>query len=270
MDEELLETEGTRCEDSEPLTPTQETLIILAHYSVFVTVYIGFFCTYAKLDILKQRIWSPLLLFTSSIFLIICPGFEIGDHYFTEPLPWELKEAPSNLINGSFAFFNVGGICLMTLAIRKIGVPFFRVPSFSNGVLAGLLDLVAMLGDIACAVLVVAQPFLYASLGRLRAQGFTTPINTVSGILILFRLWKNLGPNKYTAIGGIGYLVATLSGVFILKFGYEEKCVEFIHFFIGGSFSLSSIFFSIAVYNAVAPPDDNEEITNENTPLNRV
>lgn len=270
MDEEVLEPEGTRCEESVPLTPTQKTIVILAHYSVFVTVYIGFFCAYTKQDILKQRIWSPLLLFTSLIFLLICPGFEIGDHYFTEPLPWELKEAPSSLINGSFAFFNVGGVCLMALAVRKIGVPFFRVPSFSDNLLAGILDLVVMLADILVAVVAVAQPFLYATLGRLGAQSYTNPVNAASGILILVRFWQNLGPNKYTAIGGIGYLVATLFGVFSLG-RYEDECVEFIHFFIGGSFAVSPIFFSIAVWNAeTPPPGDSEEVTNENTPLNRV
>jgi len=270
MDEQLSEEEGIRCETSVPLTSTQETIVTIAHYAVFVTCYLGFYCTYSKQAILNQRIYSTFLLFSSLISLIICPGFEIGEHYFTDPNPWEIAVAPSNLINGSFQFFNGTGICLMALAVRKIGTPFFRKPDFSD-VLAGLIDLVLMVADIFIAIFIVAQPILYFTLGRLEAQTFTNPINGASGILILIRLWQNLGPNRNTLIGGVGYLVMTLLGVFNLV-RYEAECVEFIHFYIGGSFGASLIFFCIAVLNA-EPPDNNndgEGVTNETTPLNRV
>jgi len=269
MDEGDLGGDDIRCAESTPLSSTQETIVIIAHYASFVTSYLVFYCIYAKQDILKQRIYSTLLLFTCVIFLSICPGFEIGEHYFTEPDPWELKKAPSNLINGSFAFFNVGGVCLTALAIRKIGLPFFRIPSFEN-VLAGVLDLVVILADIVIAATIVVQPLLYATRGRLGAQELTTPINAASGILILVRLWKNLGPNRYTLIGGIGYLVFTLSGVFNLS-RYKAECDEFIHFYIGGSFALSLVFLSLAIWYAEPPSNNgNEGIVNENTPLNRV
>lgn len=156
----------------------------------------------------------------------------------------------------------------MALGVRKIGVPIFRVPSFDN-LLAGLLDLVVMLADIVVAAMLILQPFLYISLGRQGSQAFTTPINAASGILILFRLWKNLGPNKHTLAGGIGYLALTLSGVFSLQ-RYEKECVEFIHLFIGGSFVTSLLFYSLAIINAEASSGESGEITNENTPLNRV
>lgn len=267
MDAGVLETDTTLCEESVPLLPWQRTAVIVAHYLTFVTGTLSLFVCYAKLDILKQRIWSPFLLILSLVWLQIAPAFEIGAHEYEAD--WELKEAPSDMINASFSFFNFGGVCLLAISLRSAGVPFFRKPSFDSGTIAGIIDTVTLAADLILAITIIAEPFLYIALGRQGSQELVVPVNSAGGILCLFRLWLNVGPNKFTLGGGIGYLVLTLTGVMMLGV-YKRECIEFIHVAIGGSFVLSLVPFSIAIWAAEPAKKEEDGATDENTPLFKV
>jgi len=72
-----------------------------------------------KYDILRQRIWCPYLLLVGLIFFQIAGAFEIGNHYYEGN--WELAGFPSDLVNGSFYFFNFGATYLNALGMRKKG-----------------------------------------------------------------------------------------------------------------------------------------------------
>lgn len=98
-------------------------------------------------------------------------------------------------------------------------------------------------------------------------EDITVPVNAISGITTLLRLWFNLGPNQATMYGGIGYLVLTLCGVFALA-QYKVYCIEFMHILIGGSFVLSLVPLSYAIW-FVEPAADNESV-DEETPLVKV
>jgi hypothetical protein len=159
----------------------------------------------------------------------------------------------------------------LALAVRKIGVSFLRKPNFKDGFLNGLLDIVAVVGDVVFTVTILVQTLLYNVLGRDESTSILTPVTSIAGVFTVFRVWFNLGPNNYTKYGGIFFLVFALLGVFSLGV-YKEKCIEFIHVAIGGSFVFSLIPLSIAIWNAEPPSDEEDEegVTNENTPLFKV
>ncbi len=60
------------------------TDIYSIHYNycqaTFVTTLLAFYATYAKLDILKKRIFSPFIPLLSIVWLQIGPAFEIAQH----------------------------------------------------------------------------------------------------------------------------------------------------------------------------------------------
>lgn len=157
---------------------------------------------------------------------------------------------------------------MVALCVRKIGVPFIRAPSFKSGCLAGLIDIVCLVADIIFAITIITMPILYANFGRKGSQKLTIPVNAIAGVFALFRLWFNLGPNKYTMFGGIGYLALSLAGVMALNI-YQKECIEFIHIFIGGSFVLSLVPLSVAIW-FTDPSSDEVEGTSESTPLFKV
>lgn len=261
------DTPEPNCVESTPLSTWQLYAIIGAHYATFVVGTGALYVVYLKAEALKTRIFSPFLFMVALVWLQVGPAFEIASHDYEDN--WELKNAVrASLVHGSFSFFNVGAVCLIPLSLHKLGVPLIRTPSFNDGCIAGLLDLASVLSDVVCAFTIVAMPALYYFLGRGGSQDFTIPINAISGITSLLRLWFNLGPNQATMYGGIGYLVLTLCGVFAFA-QYKVHCIEFMHILIGGSFVLSLVPLSVAIW-FVEPAADNEAGVDEETPLFKV
>ncbi len=187
-------------------------------------------------------------------------AFEIGSHNYTSD--WGLDIRKTDLIHGSFSFFNYGTQFIMAIALKKKGVPLFRCPDFSSGIINGVVDAIAVIGDLFMLVMTIIQPILYAMIGR-ASSSVLIPLTAAAGVFTLIRLWQNLGPNKYTFWGGTLYLAFALLGVFFNVL-YEMICVAFIHVAIAGSFACSMIPFIVAVFNAELPgpdvPSDSDEV----------
>lgn len=259
MDEAtLLEDENTDsgyCSENTPLTDSQKNIVIVAHYATFVVCTFALYSFNKKYDVLKSRIWSPFLLMIGLVWLQVGPAFEIGNHFYVND--WELFESQADLINASFSFFNFGAQNLNALGLRKKGVNLCR-PIDNLCSCASILDLVILLGDWLFIVLTFVQPIVYVTLGRDASVTLLSPFGAVAGIFSLFRLWFNLGPNKYTKWGGILFFVFAILGVVMLQV-YRSTCIEFVHVAIGGSFVTSVIPFSVAILNAEYLPGDVEE-----------
>jgi len=236
----------------------------------FVVCTFAIYAVYRKVAIFQQRIFSPFLLLIGLIWLQIGPAFEIGNHFYVND--WELRESISDMINASFSFFNFGAQNLISLSLRKKGVNFLRKPNFEPEYyyLRGLMECVVIVLDVLFVVTILIQPALYNTLGRDRSSSVLSPLAGVAGILTLFRLWFNLGPNPYTKWGGIFFLVMALLGVGMFQL-YKEICNEIVHIFIGGSFVCSVIPFSVALWNiesleSISKEDlDSAENINEET-----
>eukprot|EP00984_Skeletonema_dohrnii_P012776 scaffold5217_cov80-Skeletonema_dohrnii-CCMP3373.AAC.1 len=199
------------------------------------------------MDIIQQRIYSPFTLMVGLVWLQLGTAFEIGNHYYTSD--WALEIATTDLINGSFSFFNFGANNINAIALKKKGVPLLRCPDW---IINGLVDAVAIIGDLFLLIATIIQPLLYVMLGRVGSNSVLIPSSTVAGVFTLVRLWQHLGPNTYTFWGGTLFLVLALSGVgFNILYGMT--CVEFLHVAIGGSFVGSMIPFTIALWNAELP-----------------
>jgi len=243
---------GEYCHDNTPLTDSQRVLVIVAHYLTFVVCTYALWCVYSRIDVFRQRIYSPFLLLLGIVWLQIGPAFEIGNHFYVND--WELRDGTGDLVNASFSFFNFGAQNLNAIGLRKKDFPLLRRPDFSRGVWAGILDLVTLVADPLFLVVTVVQPIAYYALGRQASVSALSPVGGVAGIFTLFRLWRNLGPNAYTKWGGIGFFVLAMLGVIMLTV-YRSSCVELVHLFIGGSFVASVIPFSVALANAELLPE---------------
>lgn len=185
------------------------------------------------------------------LWVQIGTAFEIGTHYYIAD--WGLKIKTTDLIHGSFSFFNYGTQFIQAIALKKKGVPLLRWPDFRNGIINGVVDMIAIVADLFLLVMTISQPILYAMLGR-ESSSYLIPFTAAAGVFSFIRLWQNLGPNKYTFWGGFLFLACALLGVFFDAL-YAKICVEFIHVAIAGSFASSMIPFSIAVLNAELPGD---------------
>ena len=208
---------------------------------------------------------------TGFVWLQLGAAFEIGNHFYIND--WQLYEPISDLINASFSFMNFGAQDLNALGLRKKGLPLVR-PIDNLFSTDGLLNVIAMIGDFLFVVLIPIRPIVYAAVGRQASVAILSPLALFSGLFTLFRLWFNLGPNKYTKWGGILFFVFAMLGV-AMNFVYRATCIEFVHLGIGGSFIVSVIPFAIAILNAEyesPTPVDVEEggIPNEKTPISGV
>ena len=180
---------------------------------------------------------------------------------------WELEDEPGYdgdiLINGSFAFFNFGGNFLLALGMARADLSFFRRPDFSSSAWKGILDLISMTANIIFVIAIFLQPILYATLGKEESNEALIPLTSIAGIFAFIRVWRNLGPNLGTLLGGLFFLVFILLGVVFLNV-YESVCIEFIHTFIGGSFVSSMVPLSVAIWYVEPPtPKENDEIEEE-------
>ena len=245
--------------DNVPLTDTQRTITIIVHYLAFVIGAIVIWAFLHKYDTLRNRLWSPFILLTGLVWLQIGSALEIGNHYYEGN--WELSGFPTDLVNGTFYFFNFGAQYLNALGLRKKGLPFFRWPSSGSG---GrwwhcLIDLTALVFDIIMVAAVFSTAPMYTALGRESASSIISAFGAMAGVGIVFRLWRNLGPNRWTLWGGILFLAFALVGVGMIS-AYQNTGVEWYHIFIGGMFVVSLIPFTVAILKA---EDNLEDINDE-------
>merc|ERR1712113_125807 len=81
------------------------------------------------------------------------------------------------------------------------------------------------------------------------AIGITSAFGAIAGVGTLFRVWRNLGPNRGTLLGGIFFLILALVGVGMTA-AYRSTGLEWLHIFIGGSFVASLIPLTIGILYA--------------------
>lgn len=252
------EAEDTEDSGNVPLTDTQRVVVVIAHYAAFVMGTIIIWAFLHRIDTLRNRIAGPFLLLTGLTWLQIGAALEIANHYYEGD--WELVGFPSDLINGTFYFFNFGAQYMNALGLRRKGVPFFRSPKKNeNTKYCGccFTDLVAMIFDILMVIGIIITGPVYAAMGRDGAISLLSMFGAMAGVGTLFRLWKNLGPNRVTLFGGIGFLALALLGVGMTSV-YMSTGIEWVHVFIGGSFVASLIPFTIAILWAEELPEEME------------
>jgi len=243
------------------LTDTQRIIVAVVHFLVFALGAVSIWAFLYKYDTLRNRIWCPYILLMGLVFFQIAGALEIGNHYYEGN--WELAGFPSDLINGSFYFFNFGGTYLMALGLRKKGVAIFRRPlCCSGGFKAGALDVLAMVFDLILFVgLVLTAPF-YAIAGRANASGILSAFAAIGGFAILLRLYANLGPNCGTLFAGICWWVMIACGI-VLTGVYKSIGYEWLHAVIGAFFVLSLAPIIIGILSAVDVQDRSSDADNE-------
>lgn len=240
-----------------PLNDTTRAIVIAVHYAAIPLVTFLFWAFLEKHHIFKKRIWSPFLLVIALTWLLIGPVFEIGNHFYIDN--WQLYDPQSDLINGSFNFFNFGAQNILALSLRTRNQKFIRRPSGGGFRLIG--DILAIILDPILAVLVIINPVVYGVAGRETANTSLSPLAAIAGLFTLFRVWRNLGPNYYTLCGGIGFFSLAIFGVIFFSV-YNSTGVEWIHILIGGSFVSSTIPLGVAFLNIQESSEDEEVLDN--------
>lgn len=238
--------------DGIPLSDTARNFLILVHYSALPLVTVCIYAFLRDYSKFQQRIYSPFLLMVALTWLLKATSFEIGNHFYVDN--WQLYDPKSDLINGTFFFFNFGAQSLLALGLRKEGLSFIRKGT-------SFLDWIVIILDPIIAILIIINPIVYAIAGRSTAVTALSPTAAISGIFTLVRVWYNLGPNVYTQIGGIGFFVLAMCGV-AFNIIYRATGAEWVHLLIGGSFVSSTIPLSIAFFNVdvMVKEDEDEEI----------
>eukprot|EP00518_Triparma_eleuthera_P004814 CAMPEP_0182464368 /NCGR_PEP_ID=MMETSP1319-20130603/8572_1 /TAXON_ID=172717 /ORGANISM="Bolidomonas pacifica, Strain RCC208" /LENGTH=139 /DNA_ID=CAMNT_0024664009 /DNA_START=190 /DNA_END=610 /DNA_ORIENTATION=+ len=97
------------------------------------------------------------------VYLQIGSGIEIANHFYEGN--FELDEFKSDLVNGTFYYFNFGAQALMVLGLRQAGVPFFRACSAGNGEQSKWQCFAAWVGtvfDVFMVLSIPATPVVYA------------------------------------------------------------------------------------------------------------
>ena len=123
-----------------------------------------------RIHVLEARIWSPFLLLIGMVYLQIGSGIEIANHFYEGN--FELDEFKSDLVNGTFYYFNFGAQALMVLGLRQAGVPFFRSCSAGSGEQSKWQCFAAWVGtvfDVFMVLSIPATPVVYALGGRDKA-----------------------------------------------------------------------------------------------------
>jgi hypothetical protein len=206
------------------------------------------------------------------VFFQIAGAFEIGNHYYEGN--WELAGFPSDLINGNFYFFNFGATYLNALGLQKKGVPILRRPILCCGgggnkstVVAGLLDILAMIFDLILVVGFIITAPAYAILGRGDAVGILSAFAALGGFATLFRLWRNLGPNWGTLFGGLGWWIMVVCGI-VLTSVYMSTGYEWLDALLGSFFVSCLVPLTVGILCAteeqVNDNGDNEENQDNN------
>lgn len=243
-----------------PLTDGQRTIVAVVHFLVFVVGAVSIWAFLYKLDTLRNRIWCPYFLLMGLVFFQIAGAFEIGNHYYEGD--WELAGSPSDLINGSFYFFNFGATYLNALGLRNKDVPLFRRPLCGKGFKAGALDFLSMAFDLILVVgFVLTAPF-YATAGREDSSGMLSAFAAIGGIATLFRLYYNLGPNCGTLFGGLGWWAMIIVGI-VLTSVYKETGYEWLHAVLGSFFVFCLVPITVAILCASDVQKSDSDASNE-------
>jgi len=250
--------------DGVPLTDTTRLIVQVIHFLVFPICTWQLSVFVAKLPVLRQRIWSPVVLLTGFTWLQIGSAIEIANHQYEGN--WELRGFKTDLINGLFYFFNFGANSLMCLGFRTAKQSLWRCPSKGeqqSGRYCRATDIFGVAFDVAIMLTVPATPIIYAALGRDKAISICSSFGAFSGIGCLYRVWKNL----QCLLGGIGFFGMAMVGVAMTGV-YRATCIEWLHVFIGGSFALSVIPLTLAMHLAKPPSSHavGEETPSDSTP----
>ncbi len=59
-------------------------------------------------------------------------------------------------------------------------MPLLRWPDFSNGIINGIVDMIAIVGDLFLLVMTISQPFLHAMMGR-ESSSYFIPFSAAAG-----------------------------------------------------------------------------------------
>mmetsp|Transcript_10880 Transcript_10880/g.22063 ORF Transcript_10880/g.22063 Transcript_10880/m.22063 type:complete len:151 (-) Transcript_10880:55-507(-) len=146
----------------------------------------------------------------------------------------------------------------MVLGLRQAGVPFFRACSAGNGEQSKWQCFAAWVGtvfDVFMVLSIPATPVVYALGGREKAVSICSAFGAYAGIGNLYRLWKNVG----SLWGGVGFFSLAMVGV-LMTAVYKSTGIEFLHLFIGGSFIMSVVPFTLAMKFSTMPVDSEKMV----------
>lgn len=215
-------------------------IVVLGHFVEFPVALVMMWVIYKRLDTLKLRCFSPLLILLGIGCGAVGTMAEIGAHHYVGNFNLCLYH-PNDMVQASFMFFMSALMVGINIGVSKRG----RADTSS-----GILYLLVTFVDIITIAILVAIPFVYGKWGPTFTQNFLfVPNQAVCSIVSAFRIWKNLGPSKATFIGGFGYFGICMVGVAFLAV-YKKTGILILHAVIGGNFICSQLGFAYAIYNS--------------------
>lgn len=230
---------------------TYEVIAIVAHYCIFPAATFAFHAVLTKYQVFSQRIWSPFFVLISLVIVQVAFAFGISEHYYVSD--WYLgDEDHRDLIAGTFSVLNRSFQIVLAIGLRKQGLPLFRLGEST-------LEWTVIVLDLMLLTLIAVFPILYALAGSDVDQLVLTVVLILAGILVTGRIWHNLGPNKYTKVGGVSMFSLVICGAVVFKV-YSSTGEEWLHILTTLFLTSSFIPMSIAFRNAESKEPEEEQV----------
>jgi len=195
----------------ENTTPDPEGLLLLSikvtHFLVFPVCALVMWVVYEKLDVLKTRIYSPLLLFIGIMCLAIGSMAEVDNHaaFANYNACYDSAETMSKFY---FYTFVGTGNAMLPIALREKDLPLLRKPSGFYDWYCFVLDWLLIIGTI-------VTPINWLVLGQVPYTNiFFVFVQCAATLIGVPYIYFNLGPSQmHFNVGFAAYLIAFLGAV---------------------------------------------------------
>jgi len=235
--------------------------IIIAHWLPFPVAVIALWCVYVKLDMLKERIYSPFLLMVGILFLAVGSMAEDVNH--STAMNWNAcYDSAENFAKLYFYIFVGTGNACMPIALRKKDSPLVRTPTDSTA-------WYFFIGDWFTIIFTAITPLVWIFIDQktcMRVFVFTQIGGTAIGIPYIY---LNLGPSPmHLVVACVAYLAAFLGSVPIFTW-LKMSGMQWVHAVLATTFVIQEGGVFYCVYYVMNPPPKKTTGfgTGEETPL---
>jgi len=233
--------------------------VILCHWAVFPVCIFALWVIYVKMDVLKERIYSPFLLLVGIMCLAIGSMSEVDNHSFA--LNWNACYDTAETLSKLYFYTFVGGGCAcLPIGLRKKDLPLVRNPT-------GNFDWYCFLGDWILIIFTIVTPLAWVYKGQVLAQNIFI-ITQCAGLLIgVPYIFLHLGPSRmHLVVGFLSYLSAFVGAVPV-NLLLRASGIQLVHGLLAVFFDGQVLGIMYCIYNMYDTPQYRQGGTGEDTPL---
>lgn len=257
------------CGDKTPEDPTGflRYFVIFNHFLAFIAPVCMLWTICGRFDSLRKRIYSPFLLMSSTAIWEAASMAEYAGHQFA--MNWNsCFDTADHIMKIYFYWFTCIGLAAVTIGSRPKDFPFWRKPVDVGDWTSFLLDWIMILSSTSIIPLYL---ILDKPLGKNTALNLMVFSSAFSSIVIIYRIWKNMGPTTNLLIMATLSTASSLAGAATNNIFLSEGN-QLWHALMGFLFGGQQFVLAICFYLVVDPDGDKNhvkgnDVTGEQTSL---